>query len=439
MAIDYSSFFPNIEKPDDGGRQYICSGRYADCYRVNIHGKWLFVKVLKREYADNDKCRHAFSKEQELGMMIDHPNIVRYQLVADDNAIWQDYVDGLSLDRFIEKNPKYFNRKDNRRKFVSELLSAVSYLHAHHVIHLDLKPQNIIITTQGNNVKLVDLGMAFHDTFTSTFGGTEGYSAPEIINGEEVKPTFAADIYSIGRLMELVGVKQRGIIKQCTMEKAADRYQSVDGIATALRRQRHKSHIFLSAAIAVIVCALIGGALLLRQKEEPDLTMGRLLAIAQRQSIADSEEAQREMEKALQQEREKAQPVKEEDSIDNQIRQYFIDMNEYDKRYQRDMKEMGAKIEKEESRIYAPFMKKYATMNYKNDIEYYELRKIHYQCYTELRKYQRELCDTTEWTFCETTNVIQKKYEALLDSAWVRTLDANPKLKKLNKNRRTNR
>lgn len=437
MAIDYSSFFPNIEKPDDGGRQYICSSRYADCYRVNICGKWLFVKVLKREYADNDRCRHAFSKEQELGMMIDHPNIVRYQLVADDNAIWQDYVDGLSLDKFIERYPQYFSKKDNRKKFVSELLSAVSYLHAHHVIHLDLKPQNIIITTQGNNVKLVDLGMAFHDTFTSTFGGTEGFSAPEIVKGDELKPTFAADIYSIGWLMELVGVKQMGIIKRCTMQKAAARYQSVDAITMALRRHRLYK-VVLSAAIAVFICVLMVVALLPMENDEVDLAMGKLLAIAQQQAIADDEKAQREMKKALQQAKEQAQPMKEEDSIDIQMRQYYIDMTEDVNNFKRDMRELGEMLVKKEDSIYAPFMKKYATLDYSNSNDYYELKQIYKKCDNVLKDYEKQICKPRGYHGCETAVSIQMKYEALLDSAWARKTAANSRLRKLNAAKRTN-
>jgi len=287
---DNSSFFSDIDKPtSEGGWQFISSGKYADCYMLNIRGKWLFVKRLKEEYAHDERCVQAFRKEQELGMMIDHPNIVRYNIIADDDAIYQDFVDGLSLDMFIEENKKYFDNGENRKKFVSELLSAVGYLHAHQIIHLDLKPQNILITTQGNNVKLVDLGMAFHDTFTSTFGGTEGFSAPEILSGEEAKPTFAADIYSIGRLMAIVGVRQKAIVKRCTAHEPSARYQSVDDIERAFKASRRNRKTLLST-IFVSIILLVGGLLLMPEQREKVSPTKQVLSIkkAEKDSVEES-------------------------------------------------------------------------------------------------------------------------------------------------------
>lgn len=387
---DNSSFFSKIDNPDESGWMLICSGKYADCYRVNLRGKWLFAKKLKEEYANDERCVQAFRKEQELGLMIDHPNIVRYQLVADDYSIYQDYVNGLSLDKFIEKNPEYFDNRENRKKFVGELLSAVGYLHSHQIIHLDLKPQNILITTQGNNVKLVDLGMAFHDTFTSTFGGTEGFSAPEVIEGENSKPTFAADIYSIGRLMELVGVRQKGIVKRCVADEPSERYQSVEDVERAFKTSRRNRTILL---LTICIAIILGVVLLLmpkmpKQKEEA----------APIEQVSPAEEEVKKVEEDSVKElpatptapvpkvEEKKQADKDVDSAEIKRRNYFMEMEAKAQKYQADMKEIRSRIDKEEVRIYAPLNKMLANPDYSDNYDQYrsDLRDMLTSCDKEL-------------------------------------------------------
>ncbi|MBR5102793.1 MAG: protein kinase, partial [Muribaculaceae bacterium] len=106
------------------------------CYLVRLYGKLHFMKKLKPELASHPRYRAALQKEFEMGYSLSHPNLVRYVSRGDD-YILMDYVDGETLQQFINNNPDYFNDPKNADRFVKQLLSVLGYLHSHHVVHLD--------------------------------------------------------------------------------------------------------------------------------------------------------------------------------------------------------------------------------------------------------------------------------------------------------------
>lgn len=142
----------------------------ADLYRVKLYGKWHFLKKLKPELAGNPAYIAAFEKEFDIGFNLDHPNIVRYVSVGDDGTapyLLTQYVDGLTLAEFVSKNPGYFKNKAHFRAFVAQVLSAVGYMHSRQVLHLDLKPGNVMLTNVDRQVKIVT-SASLTATFTST-------------------------------------------------------------------------------------------------------------------------------------------------------------------------------------------------------------------------------------------------------------------------------
>ena len=80
------------------------------------------------------------------------------------DGILMEYVDGETLSQRLSRDPDYFRNRSNSDRFVSQLLDAVGYLHSHQILHLDLKPDNILLIRINDDVKFIDLGCCRTDT-----------------------------------------------------------------------------------------------------------------------------------------------------------------------------------------------------------------------------------------------------------------------------------
>lgn len=231
-------------------------GATCDTFRVKLFGKLHFLKRLKQEYANDIRYQEAFCKEFETGYRLEHPHLVRYILYS-DNGILMEYVDGETLTQRLARQPDYFNNRKNTDKFIRQLLDVVGYLHSHQVLHLDLKPDNILLTRINDDVKLIDLGCCYTDTFTDTTGHTNRYAAPEQLSGEE--PDARTDIYAIGKIIELLPNHHiyNKIIARCTASDKADRYQSVAEILSELSRAKISKRLLWFGALSLFILSLI--------------------------------------------------------------------------------------------------------------------------------------------------------------------------------------
>ena len=175
--MESSGFDATISLPSDAER-LTASGATCDCYRIRRYGKLLFVKRLKPSLAGDPRYRAALRKEFETGYTLEHPSLVRYVECGDDYIV-MDYVDGVALDEFAEGHPEFFSDRKAVRRLLLQLAEAVQYLHHHQVLHLDLKPANILLTRIGHDVRLIDFGFCYTDAFPDTTGRTAAYVAPE--------------------------------------------------------------------------------------------------------------------------------------------------------------------------------------------------------------------------------------------------------------------
>ena len=183
-----------------------CNGGTCNCYQMRIHGKLHFVKEIKKEFLFNVRMRAAFRKENEIGYSLSHPNLPKYifldGFLSPEEYVVTEWIEGQPLENFLNNKPDYFKNKENLIRFIRELSETLDYLHSQGVVHGDLKPSNIMITVNTNNVKVLDLGFAKTDAHTLTGGFSSMYAAPEIINGSESNP--ASDYYSLGKLLEFI-------------------------------------------------------------------------------------------------------------------------------------------------------------------------------------------------------------------------------------------
>ena len=210
------------------------AGATCDTYRVKYYGKWHFLKQLKQQYASLATYQQAFRKEFETGYHLEHPNLVRYLSLSDD-GILMEYVDGETLTTFLQSHPEYFRSKKHSDVFLRQMLSVLQYLHEHQVLHLDLKPDNILITRIGHNVKLIDLGGCYTDCFTDTTAHTDAYAAPEqlaALSQQGTAVSESTDLYALGCILRQLpcGSRYQSLISRSTQPLPADRFQSAEEI-----------------------------------------------------------------------------------------------------------------------------------------------------------------------------------------------------------------
>ena len=240
------------------------NGATSDTFRVKLYGKLHFLKRLKPQYVGDIRYQEAFRKEFETGYRLEHPYLVRYVSLTND-GILMEYVDGETLSERITSHPEYFN-KQNSDKLLHQLLDVVAYLHAHQVIHLDLKPDNILLTRIGNDVKLIDLGCCYTDTFADTQGRTNAYAAPEQLSGGSVDER--TDIYAVGKIMELMPHHHiyNKVIGKCTAQLPENRYQNIADLQEALFPKRKP---WQWALLALFLVMSFLGYLLFANYESP--------------------------------------------------------------------------------------------------------------------------------------------------------------------------
>lgn len=242
---DSQSHFESIEQVD-------AHGVTCDSFRVKLYGKLHFLKRLKPEFVGDVRYQEAIHKEFETGYRLEHPNLVRYISLTDD-GILMEYVDGQTLSQLLTTHPDYFLSRRNTEKFLRQLLNVVGFLHSHQVLHLDLKPDNILLTRIGHDVKLIDLGFCYTDTFTDTQGHTVGFAAPEQLSGGNVDER--TDIYAIGKILQRLPTcsTYNNVIARSTATDPLKRYQSAEEMLHALNSRGKSRNAVLVAVLAVII------------------------------------------------------------------------------------------------------------------------------------------------------------------------------------------
>lgn len=258
-----------IEKIGSGGMAVVYRGRDKKLDR------YVTVKVLREEFNGDEEFIERFRSEACSAARLSHPNIVRAYDVGEDgeiNYIVNEYIHGDTLKKAIKEKAPFDSR--STINVAIQIASALSQAHKAHIVHRDIKPQNILVGTDGV-VKVTDFGIARAATAstmttTANAAGSVHYFSPEQARGGYVDEK--SDIYSLGITMfemitgvlpfqgnnsvsialmhindELPDIRQynpnctpslEGIIKKATMKKADERYASIDLLLADLIRAR---------------------------------------------------------------------------------------------------------------------------------------------------------------------------------------------------------
>lgn len=182
----------------------IGTGGMSDVYKAMDHilGREVAVKVLKQEFAEDVTFVTKFRSEAKSAAGLEHPNIVNIYDVGSENGMYyivMEYVEGITLKTYIEKKGQL-----NFKEAISIALQVGRGIEAAHnkgIIHRDIKPQNIIISTEGK-VKVTDFGIAratSSNTIHADVMGSVHYASPEQARNGYVDGK--SDIYSLGIVM----------------------------------------------------------------------------------------------------------------------------------------------------------------------------------------------------------------------------------------------
>ena len=250
------------------------NGGMADVYMAKDHklNRNVAVKVLKSEYVEDEKFLKKFETEAQAVARLSHPNIVNiYDVGMEDgiNYIVMELAEGITLKEYIRKKG-YLSPKETV-EISTQIASAISHAHKNHIIHRDIKPQNILVSDTGI-IKVTDFGIAKATSSNTVTSTATAMGSVHYISPEQAKGRFCdekSDIYSLGITMyEMVtghvpfdhengvtialmhlqneitppsqirdGIPDslEKIILKCTMKKPEERYQTADDLIADLR------------------------------------------------------------------------------------------------------------------------------------------------------------------------------------------------------------
>lgn len=262
------------------------AGGMSDVYKAKDHilSRFVAIKVLKQEFSEDSSFVTKFRAEAQSAAGLEHPNIVNIYDVGSENGLYyivMEYVEGITLKTYIEKKGQLSFKES--ASIAIQVARGIEAAHNKNIIHRDIKPQNIIISTDGK-VKVTDFGIAkatSSNTISSDVMGSVHYASPEQARNGFVDGR--SDIYSLGIVMfEMVTgrvpfdgdttvavalqhlqeeiarpsiyapdlpISFEKIILKCTQKTPERRYQTIEELLTDIRRSlAHPDEDFVTIA-----------------------------------------------------------------------------------------------------------------------------------------------------------------------------------------------
>ncbi len=306
----YSGFVeaPSVDAESAADFELIMLTATSAVYRCTVSGRRRIYKSLAPGVASGEPYRRLLQKEWSVLSQLSHPAIVSaYSFRNIDgigDMIEMEWIDGMTLADWLRTIRSY----DIRCKVALQLLDAVAYIHSKGVVHRDIKPENIMVTHDGDFVKLIDFGLA--DTCAHTGlknpAGTPGYMSEH--QQQSYSPLTSDDIYALRLVLaEILPSEQRWLSRKGSV---ADAMSLSDALQRRWRRKSARRILVPTVAVSVMVVAGLLGRLwqlngevsvlarevevskaqvgvlderLARQTEESRLKDQQLVSVAQRQ------------------------------------------------------------------------------------------------------------------------------------------------------------
>ena len=173
----------------------------AKCHRLN---RYVAVKILKEEYAQDEEFRRKFHDEAQAVAMLSHPNIVNVYDVSRSGSIEyivMELIDGITLKEYLSRRGQLSPKEVT--VFATQIARALEHAHSHNILHRDIKPQNIMLLRDGT-VKVADFGIAHFTNNDNTYCKGEAIGSVHYVSPEQAKGSFVdnrTDLYSLGVVM----------------------------------------------------------------------------------------------------------------------------------------------------------------------------------------------------------------------------------------------
>lgn len=225
--------------------------------RAKKFGRWWILKALSPKVSNREIYRQAQRKELEIMMELQHHAVVTAvgleEVESLGRCIVMEYIEGQTLANWLKTNPSLRARRDVAR----QLIDAVAYIHSKSIVHRDLKPSNIMITNNGNNLKIIDFGLSDTDSHSilKQPGGTDGYISPE--QRQSSTPDIRNDIYSLGVIFKQLDLKLPATVSRC-LAPAAKRPETVGRLRSIFDRECSRRRHFTTFLFLVPLFLLFG-------------------------------------------------------------------------------------------------------------------------------------------------------------------------------------
>ena len=252
--------------------EQVGSGGMSNVYKAKCHklNRYVAIKVLKPEFSEDRNFVAKFRTEAQSAACLQHPNIVSVYDVGEENGLYyivMELVEGMTLKKYIRRKGRLSVKEAT--SIAIQVAQGIECAHNNHIIHRDIKPQNIIISKEGK-VKVADFGIAraaSANTVNSNAMGSVHYISPEQARGGYIDEK--SDIYSLGiTLFEMitghvpfegdstvtialqhiqnqmpdisqyvpdVPISTQQIISKCTQKKADKRYLKISSLIADLK------------------------------------------------------------------------------------------------------------------------------------------------------------------------------------------------------------
>ena len=211
--------------------------RQNTIYTAKRYGKRYLIKAISPEYQSLTDIRLLQYKEFSLGITLNHANIAETYSLEEvpqlGRCILMEYVDGMTLAEWLQSSPS----RAQRERALAQLLEVMEYIHSLQLVHNDLKSSNILITRNGQNVKLIDFGLSDTDSTSDN-------------NNSNTDIQLLANVLTL-----LFPNRYRPIARACQLGK----YANIAALKQAFRHRRiwRKSIPYIISAICLIVCSIL--------------------------------------------------------------------------------------------------------------------------------------------------------------------------------------